>query len=227
MGKYTFDSSMTTKERLTAENWPPKGGNWHREAVGGNWDVIGKVQLDFLVKKGMEKESHLLDIGCGSLRAGVRFIEYLNAGCYFGIDHDRDILAAAVGIEIPKHGLESKRPTVVYADQFDLPFDPPSGGFDFMMAQSVFTHIDPVDIEMCLSKMAPLLGKHGLFFATFNLSRREDTIRCGVPYPVMTEYPIQWFKEAAGKAGLEATYIGGWGHPANRINNQLMIQFNR
>ncbi len=37
----------------------------------------------------------MLDIGCGNLRAGWRFIDYLEAGHYYGIDISPDILMAA------------------------------------------------------------------------------------------------------------------------------------
>jgi hypothetical protein len=40
----------------------------HRRCVGGKWDEIGKLQIDFLKEQGLEKNMKFLDIGCGSLR---------------------------------------------------------------------------------------------------------------------------------------------------------------
>ena len=37
----------------------------------------------------------MLEIGCGNLRAGRLFIDYLDAGNYYGIDISPDILLAA------------------------------------------------------------------------------------------------------------------------------------
>jgi hypothetical protein len=43
----------------------------HRAVVGGMWDELGALQLDFLRARGLRPDSRLLDIGCGSLRLGV------------------------------------------------------------------------------------------------------------------------------------------------------------
>src|SRR3979409_2149502 len=58
----------------------------HRAAVGGRWEEIGELQFQFLRTHGLEPQHRLLDIGCGSLRGGVRFVSYLDPGNYFGID---------------------------------------------------------------------------------------------------------------------------------------------
>ena len=58
----------------------------HRQVVGGMWDEIGTLQFEFLQGRGLQPDDLLLDVGCGSLRGGVRFVEYLNPSRYFGID---------------------------------------------------------------------------------------------------------------------------------------------
>ena len=50
----------------------------HRQVVGGMWDEIGALQLEFLQGRGLQPDDLLLDVGCGSLRGGVKFVEYLN-----------------------------------------------------------------------------------------------------------------------------------------------------
>ena len=42
----------------------------HRDSVGGLWDEVGQLQVDFLVSRGLMQHHKLLDIGCGSLRGG-------------------------------------------------------------------------------------------------------------------------------------------------------------
>ena len=64
----------------------------HRESVGGLWDQIGQLQFDFLVANGLRPEHKLLDIGCGSLRGGVKFVRYLQSGHYFGTDLNGSLL---------------------------------------------------------------------------------------------------------------------------------------
>jgi hypothetical protein len=45
----------------------------YKEAIGGEWDKLGKIQLERLVMHGMQPHHMLLDMGCGSLRGG-RFL---------------------------------------------------------------------------------------------------------------------------------------------------------
>lgn len=227
MRKYKLDSSLTKADQNAVKNFPPRGKDWHRRAVGGRWDLHGPLQMDFLKQEGMKPFHTLLDVGCGSLRGGIKFISYLNPGRYYGIDHNQEILDAAINIEIPKHKLSDKRPTIAYAENFDLPFEPPEGGFNFMIAQSVFTHIDPPEIRMCLEKLVPLLTPKGKFFATFCKSPRNDTIKCEVPYPTMCLYPFEWFVDVAEDLDIGMKYIGDWGHPGNVKGNQLMLCFHR
>ena len=47
---------------------------WHREAVGGLWEEMRRLQFDFLANQGLKPDHKLLDIGCGSMRGGVHFV---------------------------------------------------------------------------------------------------------------------------------------------------------
>jgi hypothetical protein len=62
---------------------------WHRKAVGGLWDEIGRLQFDYFVSQGLVPHHRLLDLGCGSLRGGVHFIAYLDPDRYSGVDRSR------------------------------------------------------------------------------------------------------------------------------------------
>jgi len=80
----------TTREnnssnRLLLSNQEAKAG-LHRESVGGMWEEIGKLQLDFIFTQKLKPEMKFVDIGCGCLRGGVHFLRYLNSGNYYGID---------------------------------------------------------------------------------------------------------------------------------------------
>jgi cyclopropane fatty-acyl-phospholipid synthase-like methyltransferase len=43
--------------------------------IGGLGELMGDHQLQFLVDQGLKPEHRLLDIGCGSLRLGVKAID--------------------------------------------------------------------------------------------------------------------------------------------------------
>ena len=57
-----------------------------RDAIGGMWEEIGSLQLEFLKNMGLSPSNTLLDIGCGNVRGGRHFIRYVDSGNYTGID---------------------------------------------------------------------------------------------------------------------------------------------
>lgn len=200
--------------------------DWHRKAVGGYWDEIGRLQFEFLVARGLRPEHTLLDIGCGSLRGGVHFIRYLAPAHYCGIDRSREVLRAGRNVELKRYGLEDKRPTLVHLDDLDLP----SLGrtFSHALAQSVFTHV-PVDaVEKCVANVDRVLEPGGRFYATFNEADEESEVPADPSKdPFYKEptfhYPFDVFREAREGTGLGVDYIGDWGHP----RGQAMMVFTK
>jgi len=94
----------------------------HREVIGGLWDEIGQLQFEYLVREGLSPEDSLLDIGCGTLRGGVRFVSYLDAGNYFGFDFNESLIQAGYEKEIVPAGLADRLPReqLVSHQGFDL-----------------------------------------------------------------------------------------------------------
>ena len=193
--------------------------NWHRGAVGGLWDELGKLQLDFLVAEGLRPEHYLLDVGCGSLRAGVHFIRYLETGHYYGIDRNGERLEAGRTVELPRYGLTEKRPVLERLDDFAV--GSLGRQFDYAVAQSVFTHIPADAIELCLRNVAEVLVPGGRFFATYNERTGEgpDRVdRSELPYdkdPIF-RYDYAELARLVEGTGLEAERIGDWGHPRDQ-----------
>jgi SAM-dependent methyltransferase len=196
----------------------PQGEDWHREAVGGGWEWKGKYQFDFLVNQGLKPSHYLLDIGCGSLRGGVHFIKYLNATHYYGIEKEKSLLEAGRGIELKRCGLEHKAPHLLLTDGFDLSSIPEDVEFDFMLAQSVFTHLLPDMIELCLVRVTPRLRQTGVFYATF-FESEDSRIDYGNPHSWRrnernaAKYPFSLFQEIAGKVGVSVEHLGDWYGP--------------
>ena len=44
------------------------------------------------------------DIGLGNLSGGVRFIKYLSAGHYYGVEKEQALEEVAYEVELPRHG---------------------------------------------------------------------------------------------------------------------------
>jgi len=121
---------------------------WHRSTVGGMYAEMGKMQIEMLKEHGLQSNHRFLDVGCGSLRLGVKAIEYLNHSMYCGVDCDEAIVKAGIKEELSPE-LRAKNPTFDINQQFDFsPFGEEL--FDMATAHSVFTHLPPHAIEKCM-----------------------------------------------------------------------------
>ncbi len=200
---------------------PTTTEDWHREGVGGMWEEIGKLQFDFLVERGLKPDHYLLDIGCGSLRGGVHFIRYLSKGRYFGVEKEESLLEAGRRVELKRYALEEKEPQLFAVDDFDLSALPPEVQFDFMLAQSVFTHLTPELIELCVGRVTPRLSEKGVFYATFDESPDDKSYSRG-PHKWrrdelrMVYYPFSLFEDISRRTGGTVDYIGEWSHPGHQ-----------
>jgi SAM-dependent methyltransferase len=206
-------------------------GEAHRDRVGGLWDEIGRLQIDFLRAKGLRPGDTLLDVGCGSLRGGVHFVRFLEPGRYYGIDKDAELIRAGLEIELPRAGLAGRLAPdhLAVTDTFDATgFGVP---FDVAWAQSVFTHLPAPDVRRCLEQTARCVRAGGRFLATF-FECGED-VRTPVthqPGGITTRhdqdpYHCRFADLAALCDGLpwRPSYVGEWSHP----RAQRMARFDR
>ncbi len=180
-----------------------------QRAIGGNWEVIGPLQFDFLIKNGLMPENSLLDFGCGTLRAGRFFIRYLNEGNYTGIDISDQIIYEANRLIISEN-LTDKRPNIIFNADMDLAFNDikDSTKFDFILAQSVFTHLFPEHITEIFNNLHKVMKRESIFFFTF------------VPNETFERYsnldfsqPISFFEDLCNANGLKLERMEGYNHP--------------
>jgi len=197
-----------------------------RTAVGGLWDEIGRLQYELLLGHGLRPRHRLLDVGCGCLRGGVHFVRHLEDGHYYGIDSDSDLLDKGREIELPRAGLGTRRVHLACRDDFDASdFEV---GFDFALAQSLFTHLPGESIALCLARVGAVLADGGRFFATF-FEAPAGKASLAHPLGGVTSYresdPYHQtradFEAWSSAAGLEVTHHGDFGHP----RDQRLLEF--
>jgi len=137
----------------------------HRKCVGGKWEEIGKLQIDFMKNQGLRPEMKFLDIGCGSLRGGRHFINYLNPHKYYGIDCNQSLIDLGRKKELGINFWKVRDLNFMVSEYFE--FDKFSKIFDTALAFSVFTHLPPIYLELCLHKLSKVFRKGSRFYATF------------------------------------------------------------
>jgi SAM-dependent methyltransferase len=179
-----------------------------------SWLKLGKLQFDYLLGHGLQPGDRMLEIGCGNLRAGRLFIEYLSPGNYFGIDISPDILLAAKKT-VAEFELQAKLPHLMLVDDLKLEFLP-SSKFTVVHAHSVFSHSPPDVIDECLAHVGRIMTPDGIFDFTFD--RTE-----GAEHHVLREdfyYRAETLIELANSHGLDATLMKDWeesGHPQAKL----------
>ncbi len=210
-----MDESLI-RRRLTTEG--------HRGIVGGLWDVVGLLQRDFLIRRGLAPSDNVLDVGCGALRAGVHLTEYLEAYRYYGIDISTALIDAGYEYEIASTPLALKLPrsNLHATPNFDAPF---GVMFDFGLATSLFTHL-PIDyyrrsVDTLSSVFRPGARFYLTVFEGSGTMNRADGI---ITHDDRDPFHFSRSDlEAATPPSWTFDWIGEWGHP----RGQMMVELTR
>lgn len=197
----------------------------HRAVIGGMWDELGALQKRFLLSQGLKPHHRFIDMGCGSLRAGVPLTEYLDPERYYGVDISADLLDAGYEREIIPAGLDAKLPRDHLAANAD--FDATGFGvsFDYGIAQSVFTHMPIARLTDCLTALAPVFAESGRFYVTFFERPAETPADAPLPhepggvvtYPDRDPYDTTIAALAAATPqGWRLEVLNHWDHPRDQ-----------
>jgi len=191
----------------------------YRRQVGPpqRYDLVAAMQFNLLTTLGLREEHYLLDVGCGSLRGGRLFIPYLLPGRYFGIEPDQSLVEEGLDRELGRDILAVKEPSFEFRDDFKLSVF--GRDFDFVLAQSIFSHATVDQINTCLAEAAQVLQPGGTMAATFY--EGEDNYDGDTwVFPGRVFYRFDFMTSAAREAGLQAERID-WPHPG--LQNWLRI----
>ena len=192
----------------------------HRAYIGGRWEENGQLEFDFMVDRGLRPEHVLLDIACGSLRAGVRFIPFLERGHYLGIEKERSLVRRGLSKELPDQVRREKRPELVVSGDFE--FEKFSRQADYSLAWSLFTHLNVADLETCLRNLRAYASPGHELFATFFPGPSDQNAPRSHAHASFYYEPDQ-LAEIGAHHGWSCNYIGQVrpGH----TGKQQMMQF--
>jgi len=139
----------------------------HREYVGpeNKYDLVQANQFCNLISIGLREHHKLLDIGCGSLRGGRLFIMYLGKGNYYGIEPNNWLIEDGIKLEIGQELINMREPSFNHNADFDLSVF--NTKFDYLVAQSIFSHASQRQIIECCKKAYEVMHENSVFIATF------------------------------------------------------------
>lgn len=191
------------------------GDSHYRAYVGppGDYDLVAAMSFGLLTVLGLRQHHRILDIGCGSLRVGRLLIPYLNRGGYTGIEPHAWLVEQGARSETGHEQLEIKRARFLYSDNADELVET-GARFEFVLAQSIFSHCGPDLLDRWLAQLSQLLEPDGAIVATF-LSGESDTQAQGWIYPDCVSYRPTTIADHARRHGLE-TFDLDWRHPRQR-----------
>jgi SAM-dependent methyltransferase len=194
----------------------------HQIAVGSpsheSWLRIGRLQFDYLIRHGLSPRQRMLEIGCGDLRAGRLFIDYLEPGNYHAVDLSPEILLAAQQT-IVDYGLQEKLPNLMHVRDLTLAFLP-ADHFDVIHAHSVFPHCAPGTIHEAMASVRRVMAPGGFFDFTFDRVESSE-------YHVLWEdyyYTTETLQSIAAAHGLAARFMDDWEELPHRQSKLRAVQ---
>jgi hypothetical protein len=183
--------------------------------VGGLWDEVGRLQADFLIGEGLQPSDVLVDIACGSLRAGVHLVPYLDDGNYLGIEKEALLIERGRTEELPRGMEQAKRPEFLLSDGFEFAhFSKPA---DWAVAQSLFSHLNPDGIRLCLNNLHAWSSPDCRLYATFLEGRRHSFNPAQSHDLLGFRYTTAEMAAFGVETGWSFRYIGDWGHPRGQV----------
>jgi len=191
------------------------GAKHYRAFVGPaeKYDIVSAIQFNLMTFLGLRENHYLLDIGCGSLRAGKLFIPYLLPGRYFGIEPEKWLIEEGIEKELGQDIIRVKKP--VFSNDADFNLDVFDREFDFMMAQSIFTHASQAQIRKCLSEAKKVMKPAAVFAANY-IGGEENYEGDEWVYPDCCSYTPDHMAGLVEEQGLVCRAID-WPHP-NPVN---------
>ena len=202
------------------QNYFSKKPEDYRHPGPDNYDLIGAMQFNLLTALGLREHHKLLDIGCGSLRAGRLFMTYLNRGNYCAIEPEKQLVEDGINYEIGACMVHLKEPRFEYS--YDFPIASFGEKFDFMVAHSIFTHASQEQILQCLKKAEQNLKpssddtRGGFLAATFCIGKKDykgkEWLYPGKTKIGFAEYTEKCIARMAQESNLAYKKID-WAHP--------------
>lgn len=199
----------------------PGGARHYKAYVGppGSYDLVSAMQFNLMTLLGLREHHTLLDLGCGSLRGGKLFIPFLLPRHYFGIEPEQWLIEEGIRKELGQDLIRIKRPTFSNDRNFTLSVF--NEKFDFILAQSIFSHASETQIRRCLSEASKVMKTTSIFAASFLRGEKNYSGNKWV-YPWSVTYTLDRMVQLSKEHGLVCKSLD-WPHP-NLLSWLLIVR---
>ncbi len=181
-----------------------------------HYDLVGASVFELLVRLGLRDFHTVLDIGCGSLRVGRLLITYLLPDRYCGVEPNVKILQDGIDNEFGY--INVKRPRFNNSTDFNFDF---GTQFDFIVANSIFTHTSRSQLETCICNASKVLKDDGIFATTVRIGV-ADNDHPEWTYPELVHWLPKTIINIAKNYGMQV-YGLKWKYPDDYPEDQTWI----
>ena len=225
------DTALESKSPLTLNSSLQERGEFLstlQDKVGCGvyrFEKTGRRQFEVLIRNGLNPWSKFLDIGCGAFCGGYWVMHFLDAGCYHGIEPNVEMFQGGKSHILEPDLLELKKPSFDHNDQYD--FSVFGSRFDYLFAQSIWTHAGKKDIEKMLDGFVDYSTDSARFLTQiklpdlFHRDYKKDAWVGGSHKSSVAgtvRHSFSWIQGACSKRGLTVKRLKG-----EKINTQHLI----
>lgn len=175
----------------------------------GKWRETRDFQLHLLSLLGLKQDMVLLDVGCGSLRAGLPLIAYLDSANYIGIDAAPECISAAMQL-VSEFDLTAKRPLLLSSQTFGIEELGYVKVVDRIWSYQVLIHFTEDDVHRFMNATAQMLKTTGKAWASVQIAKQDlpfKEVGNWRNYPVNSA-TLDFYQSAAQGAGLSCEVLG-------------------
>lgn len=189
------------------------------------YEKTGRAQLEALIRNGLNPWDKFLDIGCGAFCGGYWVMHFLDAGGYHGIEPNVDMFTKGQAYILEPDLIELKQPRFDHNDQYN--FSVFNTKFDYLFAQSIWTHAGKKDIEKMLDGFVQHASDKARFLTTIKLPdlfhrdyKGDEWVGGSHESSVAgtVRHSFKWIQSACASRELTVTRLKG-----EKINTQHLI----
>ena len=173
------------------------------------YDIMGDLQTKLLINIGLKNNHSVLDVGCGSLRAGIQIIPI--AKSYTGVEPETWALKEGFKKCVDVHGIriiKHKKP------QFHKTIDNVKGKYDYIMLHSIFSHAPVKLIKEYLDKLKDYLKVNGKIIFTY-VPGKQNYKGNEFVYPGLVTYKSDYIFNLCEKFGYKVSKAE-WPHTTQK-----------